>query len=256
MKKIFGYLVVLVTGLAACGGGATTTPPTGGGIPDEAAAVAAERGLTQDDIYAALKTYTPSGQTDPYIMFASGGQSGQVYVIGMPSMRILKEIAVFTPQSWQGYGYGGSGDDILEGGYMPNGDEIKWGDTHHPNLSETGGEYDGQFLFINDKANARLAVIDLRDFETKQLVKNPNAISDHGGAFVTPNTEYVIEGPQYATPIGWEYATLDEYKEKYRGLITFWKFDREKGRVDESQSFQIELPPYWQDLCDAGKLVS
>ncbi|HLF02360.1 MAG TPA: Sec-dependent nitrous-oxide reductase, partial [Anaerolineales bacterium] len=210
----------------------------------------------QDDIYAALKTYTPSGQTDPYIMFASGGQSGQVYVIGMPSMRILKEIAVFTPQSWQGYGYGGSGDDILEGGYMPNGDEIKWGDTHHPNLSETGGEYDGQFLFINDKANARLAVIDLRDFETKQLVKNPNAISDHGGAFVTPNTEYVIEGPQYATPIGWEYATLDEYKEKYRGLITFWKFDREKGRVDESQSFQIELPPYWQDLCDAGKLVS
>ncbi|HLF01468.1 MAG TPA: hypothetical protein VI547_05800, partial [Anaerolineales bacterium] len=93
MKKIFVYLVVLVTVLAACGGGATTTPPTGGGIPDEAAAVAAERGLTQDDIYAALKTYTPSGQTDPYIMFASGGQSGQVYVIGMPSMRILKEIA-------------------------------------------------------------------------------------------------------------------------------------------------------------------
>jgi nitrous-oxide reductase len=49
---------------------------------------------------------------------------------------------------------------------------------------------------------------------------------------------------------------LDEYAEKYRGLITFWKFDRMAGRLDQSQSFQIELPPYWQDLCDAGKKVS
>ncbi|MBM4423656.1 MAG: Sec-dependent nitrous-oxide reductase [Chloroflexi bacterium] len=254
MKKLIPLLVVLTVVLAACGGSTPTPAATGGGgLPAEAAAVAAERGLTQDDIYAALKTYTPSGQLDPYIMFSSGGQGGQVLVIGVPSMRILKLIAVFTPESWQGYGYGGSGDETLAGGFMPNGDEIKWGDTHHPNLSETGGEYDGEFLFINDKANARLAVIDLRDFETKQLIKNPNAISDHGGAFVTPNTEYVIEGPQYATPIGWEYATLDEYQAKYRGLITFWKFDRAKGRVDESKSFQIELPPYWQDLCDAGK---
>ncbi|HKZ70089.1 MAG TPA: Sec-dependent nitrous-oxide reductase, partial [Anaerolineales bacterium] len=255
MKKVLLLVVVLTLVLAACGGGQTATPAAGG-LPADAAAIAAERGLTQDDIYAALKTYTPSGQLDPYIMFASGGQSGQVYAIGVPSMRILKEIAVFTPQSWQGYGYGGSGNETLEGGDMPDGSDLRWGDTHHPGLSETKGEYDGQFLFINDKANARLAVIDLRDFETKQIVKNPNAINDHGGTFVTPNTEYVIEGPQYAAPIGWEYASLDEYKDKYRGLITFWAFDRVKGRVDESKSFQIELPPYWQDLCDAGKGVS
>jgi nitrous-oxide reductase len=252
MKKALALLLLLSTLVAACGSKATPTP-AGAGLPADAAAVAAERGLTQDDIYAALKTYTPSGETDPYIMFASGGQSGQVLVIGVPSMRILKVIGVFTPEPWQGYGFGGSSDEVIKGGYMPDGSELKWGDTHHPNLSETGGEYDGQFLFINDKANARLAVIDLRDFETKQLIKNPNAINDHGGAFVTPNTEYVIEGPQYAAPLGWEYAGIAEYNEKYRGLITFWKFDRVKGRVDESQSFQIELPPYWQDLCDAGK---
>jgi len=254
MKKLLTVLLLLSTLLAACGRKSTATP-AGGGLPADAAAVAAERGLTQDDIYAALKTYTPSGQLDPYIMIASGGQSGQVLVLGVPSMRILKVIGVFTPEPWQGYGFGGSGDKVLEEGYV-DGKEIKWGDTHHPGLSETKGEYDGQFAFINDKANARLAVIDLRDFDTKQIIKNPNAIVDHGGTFVTPNTEYVVEGPQYATPIGWEYAPLAEYKDKYRGLITFWAFDRLKGRVDESKSFQIELPPYWQDLCDAGKAVS
>jgi nitrous-oxide reductase len=241
--------------LTACGNKAAATPATTG-LPADAAAVAAARGLTQDDIYAALKTYTPSGQLDPYIMFASGGQGGQVLAIGVPSMRILKLIAVFTPEPWQGYGYGGSSNEVLKGGYMPNGDALTWGDTHHPALSETNGDYDGQFLFINDKANARLAVIDLRDFETKQIIKNPNAINDHGGTFVTPSTDYVIEGPQYAAPIGWDYAPQADYKDKYRGLITFWKFDRAKGRVDVDNSFQIELPPYWQDLCDAGKLVS
>ncbi len=255
-KRLFTLGLALMLIVGACGQQPQATPSAGGGLPADAAAVAQERGLTPDDIYAALKTYMPSGQTDPYIMLSSGGQSGQVYVIGVPSMRLLKEIAVFTPQSWQGYGYGGSGDEILAGGFMPDGAELKWGDTHHPNISETNGEYDGEFAFINDKANARLAVISLKDFETKQIVKNPNTISDHGGAFVTPNTEYVVEGPQYGVPLGWEYAPVDEYADQYRGLITFWKFDRVAGRVDPSRSFQIELPPYWQDLCDAGKLVS
>jgi nitrous-oxide reductase len=256
MKRLIRLLLPLALFASACSQAAPTPQTATGGLPSDAAAVAAERGLTQDDIYAALKTYMPSGQLDPYIMFSSGGQSGQVLVIGVPSMRILKLIGVFTPEPWQGYGFGGSSDRVIEGGYMPDGSELKWGDTHHPNLSETNGEYDGQFLFINDKANARLAVIDLRDFETKQIIKNPNAINDHGGAFVTPNTEYVIEGAQYGAPVGWEYAPLDQYQDQYRGIITFWKFDRAQGRVDPEQSFQIEMPPYWQDLCDAGKGVS
>jgi len=227
-----------------------------GALPATAMQIAQERGLTPDDIDAALMTYTPSGKMDEYISFMSGGHSGNIIAVGVPSMRILKHIAVFTPESWQGYGYGSKeSQEVLDAGNV-DGVEIRMGDTHHPALSETAGDYDGQFLFINDKASARVAVIDLRDFETKQIVKDPNLISNHGSTFVTPNTEYIAQGSQYGTPLGWDYAPLSEYKEKYRGLITLWKFDREKGRIDTEQSFSIEVPPYWQDLCDAGKLAS
>ncbi len=253
-------LLLLAATFAACGRRRAEPTPepvsVEAGLPTSAMEIANARGLTPEDINAALKTYVPSGKWDDYLMFTSGGHSGQLIVIGIPSMRILKNIAVFTPESWQGYGIGGSESEaILDAGNV-RGRTIRYGDTHHPALSETGGDYDGQFVFINDKANARIAVVDLRDFETKQIVKDPNLISNHGSAFVTPNTEYVVQGSQYATPLGWEYAPIEEYKEKYRGLITLWKFDREKGRIDVENSFSIEVPPYWQDLCDAGKLES
>jgi len=217
--------------------------------------IANERKLNVDDLLAAAKTYTPSGRPDEYVLFSSGGQSGQIFAIGVPSMRLLRSIAVFTPESWQGYGFSGKDDPVIER-LKVNGTLNAWGDTHHPALSETKGDYDGQFLFIGDKANARLGVIDLRDWETKQIVKNPLTISDHGAAFVTPNTDYIIEGGQYATVLGYGYALPADYQKSYRGMVTMWKFDREKGRIDESKSFALELPPYWQDLADAGKLVS
>ncbi len=216
--------------------------------------VAKERGLTTQDLIAAAKTYTPTGMMDEYVIMSSGGHSGQVFVIGVPSMRLLKTIAVFTPEPWQGYGYG-VGNNILSEGNV-QGKENLWGDTHHPALSETNGDYDGEWLFVNDKSNARMAVIDLRDFETKQIVKNPLFINDHGGAFVTPNTDYVFETAQYNVPWGADYAPMSEYKENFRGAVTMWKFDRKAGRIDKDKSFAIELPPYWQDIADCGKLES
>ncbi|MEZ4768060.1 MAG: Sec-dependent nitrous-oxide reductase [Caldilineales bacterium] len=262
MKRTL-YLVLVFVMLASLLAGcskdeATPTPAADGeaGLPADAMAVATARGLTPDDISAALKTYVPSGQWDEYLTFMSGGHSGNLVVVGVPSMRILKNIAVFTPEAWQGYGYGNTDiENMLDAGNV-DGEEIRMGDSHHPALSETGGDYDGQFVFINDKNSARVAVIDLRDFETKQIVKDPNIISNHGATFVSPNTDYIFQGAQYATPFGWEYAPLSEYQDKYRGLLTAWKFDREAGRIDPSKSFSIELPPYWQDLCDSGKLVS
>ncbi len=189
------------------------------------------------------------------MIFASGGHGGQVLVMGVPSMRLLKVIGVFTPEPWQGYGYGGDSSKLIDGAGQA-GHKLGWADVHHPNLSETAGDYDGKFLFVNDKSNGRVAVIDLEDFATKQIVTNPIVGSDHGGAFVDPNTNYVIETSQYPVPFGRKYAPLSEYKEKYRGLAMFWKFDREKGRIDVANSWAIELPPYTQDLADAGKLDS
>ncbi|MCX7897579.1 MAG: Sec-dependent nitrous-oxide reductase [Rhodocyclaceae bacterium] len=211
------------------------------------------RGLSQQDLLAAAKTYVPTGGRDEFVVFSSGGQSGQVIVYGVPSMRILKYLAVFTPEPWQGYGFDDNSKAVLKQGRI-DGKDITWGDTHHPAISETNGEYDGQFLFINDKANPRIAVIDLRDFETKQIVVNPVFKSEHGGAFVTENTEYVIEAAQYPAPLeNKKFYPLEEMNEKYRGGITYWKFDRKEGRIKPAESFTIEAPPYWQDLSDAGK---
>jgi nitrous-oxide reductase len=213
------------------------------------------RGLDQSNILAAAKTYTPTGGRDEFVVFSSGGQSGMVIVYGVPSMRILKYIAVFNPEPWQGYGFDDESKAVLAQGRI-NGRDMTWGDTHHPALSETNGDYDGQYLFINDKANPRIAVIDLKDFETKQIVVNPIFQSEHGGTFVSENTEYVMEAVQYPAPLGGDYSPLERFNEDYRGGVTYWKFDREKGRIDPSKSFSIELPPYSQDLSDFGKLAS
>ncbi|MEN4046668.1 Sec-dependent nitrous-oxide reductase [Sulfurimonas sp. NWX367] len=213
------------------------------------------RGLTENDIIHAAKTYTPSGGRDEFMIFSSGGQSGQMMVYGVPSMKILKYIGVFTPEPWQGYGYDEESKKVLRQGNI-RGREINWGDTHHPGLSETNGVYDGKWLAINDKANPRIAILDLNDFETKQIVVNPVFKSDHGGAFFTPNSEYILEASQYAAPFDNNYHPIEEYKETYRGGITFWKFNDKIGRINEKKSFVLELPPYMQDLSDAGKGAS
>ena len=218
-------------------------------------AIMKARGLSEKDILAAAKTYQPSGRKDEYLVFSSGGQSGQVIVYGVPSMRIYKYIAVFTPEPWQGYGYDEESKKVLEGGKI-NGRAMTWGDSHHPAFTEKNGEYTGDYLFINDKANPRLAVIDLKTFETVQIVSNPVIKSEHGGAFVTPNSEYVLEASQYAAPLDRNYHPLEAFENAYRGAVTLWKFDLDKGRINESESLTLELPPYNQDLSDAGKGVS
>jgi len=210
------------------------------------------RNLSEKDLLAAAKTYTPSGGRDEFIAFSSSGHAGQIIVYGIPSMRILKYIGVFTPEPWQGYGFDDESKALLSA-KTPEGQTVTWGDTHHPNISKTDGDYDGQWLFINDKSTPRIAVISLKDFETRQIVTNPVFANEHGGAFVTNNTEYVMEASQLPAPLGHKYAPLDKFNEEFRGGITYWKFNRDKGVIEPENSFTLELPPYSQDLVSAGK---
>ena len=232
--------------------------------------IAEARGLSPEDAARAVKTFVPPGGRDEYMLFASGGHSGQVHVIGVPSMRLLKTIAVFTPEPWQGYGYGADWSEIaLDGGpsgQAANGEApLRWGDSHHPALSETNGKYDGRWLYINDRAHGRIGMIDLGDFRTKQVMQVPNLQTSHGGIFATPNTRYVHISSKVPALKGWNAKTggnitvddhLNKFADLYRGYSTFVRIDDKTGRMLLKESFQIELPPYTQDLADSGKGAS
>ena len=261
MAMVAVLMVGVLAALAACGDDDDGNGDgNGSGVSGELDAIAQARDLTPEDMRHALQQFVPPGRYDDYFMFASGGHGGQVIVIGIPSMRILKVIAAFTPEPWQGFGFGADwGDTIIEGGNseFPVETDLTWGDVHHPALSETGGDYDGRWLYVNDRANGRLAMIDLTDFRVKEIIDVPNIQTSHGGIFVTPDSEYAMISSKF--PMVWppgSYADLDDYQESYRGASSWLKIDQSTGRIIMDESFQIELPPYTQDLSDAGKLVS
>ena len=249
--------VVAVAAAVSC-----TTKPSGGQA--DILSIAEGRGLTPDDAVRAVKTFVPPGSHDEYMLFASGGHSGQVHVIGVPSMRLLRTIAVFTPEPWQGYGYGADWSEEALDQPMIGGspDALRWGDSHHPALSETDGKYDGRFLFINDRAHGRIGMVDLADFRTKQVLQVPNIQTSHGGIFATPDTRYVHIASKVPALKGWDAQKggritlkdhLTRFPDLYRGYSTFLRVDQKTGRMVLKDSFQVELPPYTQDLADAGK---
>jgi nitrous-oxide reductase len=275
MKKFLLVMVPIVL-LIAAAFGACGPRMTGGGTAG-LLELAQSRGLSPEDAARAIKTFVAPGGRDEYMLFASGGHSGQVHVIGVPSMRLLKTIAVFTPEPWQGYGYGADWSEQALGEKTPRGPnagdnpmatgktDLRWGDSHHPALSETDGKYDGRWLYINDRAHGRIGMVDLSDFRTKQVLQVPNLQTSHGGIFATPDTKYVHISSKVPALKAWnaskgQSATLDDhlnhYADIYRGYSTFISVDPKSGRMDLARSFQIELPPYTQDLADAGKGAS
>lgn len=106
-------VVAAIVVVASCSDG---QKKAGVGASADLKALMLARGLTEADVTAALKTFTPTGKKDEFYLFASGGHGGNMIVIGVPSMRILKYIGVFTPEPWQGYGYDQETRDILEAG--------------------------------------------------------------------------------------------------------------------------------------------
>jgi len=202
---------------------------------------------SSDAAIAAQKTYVAPGDLDEYYFFASGGHSGNVYVYGIPSMRHISTIPVYALYPATGYGFDDDTKKMLGG--------FTWGDVHHPALSETKGDYDGRWLFVNEM-NGRIARIDLRDFKTKQILGPvPNVSGNHSGAFVTPNTEYAMMGSRFSIPIPkGTYAPIEKYATEYKGVLAAVKIDPKSGEM--SLGFQILMPPFDFDLGDAGKGVS
>jgi nitrous-oxide reductase len=202
---------------------------------------------TSDAMVAAQKTYVAPGDLDEYYLLASGGHSGQVYVYGVPSMRHISTIPVYTPYPATGYGFDDDSKRMLG--------EMTWGDVHHPSLSETKGEYDGRWLFVNDM-NGRVARVDLRDFKTKQILGPvPNVSGNHASAFVTPNTEYSMMASRFSIPIPkGSVAPVDKYATHYKGVVAAIRIDPQSGEM--ALAWQVLMPPFDYDLGDAGKNAS
>lgn len=194
---------------------------------------------------AAVATYVAPGDIDEYYLFYSGGHSGNVFVAGIPSMRHIATIPVFTPYPGSGYGFDKETKEMLGG--------FTWGDVHHPALSETNGDYDGRWLFVNDNANSRVARIDLRDFKTRQILGPiPNVSGNHGSTFVTPNTEYLLGATRFSIPLPkGTYAPIEQYPTTYKGVVVGLAVDPKTGQM--SLGWQILMPPFDYDLGDAGK---
>ena len=114
---------------------------------------------------------------------------------------------------------------------------LTWGDLHHPQISLTKGKYDGEWIAASDKAAGRIAVISMRDFKTKSIFKVPNSTSDHH-ALWSDDSDWLIVSSFFPIPLGQPngYASLEEYRQKYRGIVSFLRFDRKAGRIVPAES--------------------
>lgn len=199
---------------------------------------------------AASKVYVAPGSYDEFYSFMSGGFSGQVAVYGLPSGRLFKEISVFSQDPETGYGYSEESKAML----MTSFGFVPWDDAHHPSLSMTNGEQDGRWLFINGNNTPRIARIDLKSFETAEIIETPNSAGNHASPFVTENTEYVVASTRFSIPILNKDVPISSYKENFNGTISFISVDKNNGKMN--LAFQILVPGFNYDLARPGKGVS
>ncbi len=199
---------------------------------------------------AAQKVYVAPGEHDEYYGMFSGGYSGQLPVYGLPSGRHLYTIPVFTQSAVNGYGYNEETKPMLmtSHGYVP------WDDAHHPEGSQTNGELDGRWVFMNANNTPRIARIDLTNFQTAEIIEIPNSAGNHASSFVTVNTEYVSAATRFSIPMDENLENMDvpisSYADNFKGTISFIKVGDE-GQM--SVDFQILVPGFNYDLSHAGK---
>jgi nitrous-oxide reductase len=196
----------------------------------------------------ASRVYVAPGEYDEFYTFMSGGYSGQVSVWGLPSARMMKVIPVFSQDPETGYGYSEETKGLLNSSYG----FIPWDDSHHPHLSQTNGDADGRWLFINANNTPRIARIELSTMETREIIEVPNTGGNHGSSFVTQNSEYVVGATRFSIPAELDRdVPIHSYKDNFSGKISFIGIKPETGRM--SVDFQVQVPGFNYDLARAGK---
>jgi len=234
MKELLKLCLLLpaVALLTSCGGDGNQNKATQGAFN------------TND---AAAAVYVAPGEYDEYYEFFSGGFSGQVSVVGLPSGRLFRRIPVFSVDPEKGYGFDEESKAMLNTthGFIP------WDDAHHPKLSQTNGEIDGRWLFINGNNTPRIARIDLTTFETAEIIEIPNSAGNHSSPYLTMNTEYVVAGTRFSIPIPQKDVPIETYKENFQGMLSFISVAPEDGDMDIA--FQILVPGFDYDLASSGK---
>ncbi|MGB5315592.1 MAG: Sec-dependent nitrous-oxide reductase [Robiginitalea sp.] len=196
---------------------------------------------------AAEKVYVAPGEQDAYYAFLSGGYSGNLTVYGLPSGRMFKEIPVFSQFPTSGYGYSEETKPLLNTsqGFIP------WDDLHHPDISQTNGELDGRWIFVNGNNTPRIARVSLSTFETEEIIEVPNSAGNHSSSFITENTEYVVAGTRFSVPVPQRDMPISEYKGNFKGALTFIAVEPEHGHMDIK--FQVIMPGFNYDLSHPGR---
>jgi nitrous-oxide reductase len=107
-------------------------------------------------------------------------------------MRELLRIPVVGRDSATGWGRDDWSKDLLGGRDS--------GDTHHVHLSYTDGTYDGRYVYVNDKSNARLARVRCDIMQVDKITDIPNSQGTHGIFPQRHKTGLVLCNAEFRTP--------------------------------------------------------